>query len=84
MDKIKQLTIEELIKIAYEHRCFECLCEVSEGWKDKNPNYWGCNGGCERKCCDDCFEPDEDDEDNIEGFICEHCRKEEKEEDKSK
>lgn len=71
MDKIKQLTIEELIKIAYESRCFLCLCEVYCG--RKGGNYWGCSNGCGRKCCDDCFQPATEEEDD-EGYYCPYCR----------
>lgn len=86
MDNIKQLTIEELQAIAYASRCWRCLCELIEG---KYGNYWGCNGGCERKTCDDCHNTDgltekEEEEMKTTGYVCECCRKEDKEADKSK
>jgi len=64
------------------------MCEVNEGWKDKNPNYWCCNG-CYRLTCDDCEDrtglTEEEEEDmDMNGYICVCCRKEAKEEDKSK
>ena len=85
MDKIKQLTMEELIAIAYESRCAFCMCEID----DNDNNYWVCYADCPRRTCDDCrtFEgltEEEAEEMDEQGYICECCRKDEKEADKSK
>ena len=90
MDSIKSLTMQELIKIAYENRCFKCLDTV---YDYGDGNYWDCSKDCGRKCCDTCKEAedqnsgksdDELDDEEIEGYCCEHCHKNEKKTDDSK
>ena len=89
MDKIKQLTTEELIKIAYEHKCAVCMCDIIEYHRSTSGNYWTCNA-CNKKTCDDCKDTttdlteEEAEEMDMNGYICICCRKEAKEEDKSK
>jgi hypothetical protein len=73
-DKIKQLKLEQLLKIAYEHCCSLCLERVNDGWNNKYPNYRDC-WGCEKKICDTCFHQGDDETDE---YYCEECDKDEK------
>lgn len=91
MDFIQGLTIKELIAIAYENRCFKCLDSVYDG--RRGGNYWGCNQGCGRKCCDNCKDEEDDEKEltdeekekmDTDGYICEHCSKNQKKADDSK
>jgi hypothetical protein len=88
MDLIKGLTKEQLLAIAYNSRCAFCQCDLREYYRSESGNYWDC-ADCNKRTCDDCktlkgLTEEEEEDMDMNGYICVCCRKEAKEEDKSK